>query len=214
MEAGKSPGNDGFPAEFYHRFWGLLGSDLVDTLNYGHNRGQLSPSQRQSVLSLLFKKGDRLLLKNWRPIYLLNVDYKTGSKALATRLKKVLDSVLHVDQTCGVPGRSIFENLFLVRDIIEYADAKQVPGVVIGLDQEKAFDRIDREYLDRVLEQFNFGPVFHCWISTLYNGTQSAVLNNGWLTNYFEIQRGVCQGCPLTTSVLFRRRSAGTSYPD
>ena len=198
MEAGKSPGNDGFPAEFYRRFWGLLGSDLVDTLNYGHDRGQLSPSQRQSVLSLLFKKGDRLLLKNWRPISLLNVDYKIGSKALANRLKKVLDSVLHVDQTCGVPGRSIFENLFLVRDIIEYADAKQVPGVVIGLDQEKAFDRIDREYLNRVLEQFNFGPVFRRWISTLYSGTQSAVLNNGWLTNYFEVQRGVRQGCPLS----------------
>ena len=66
----------------------------------------------------------------------------------------------------------------------EYADAKQVPGVVIGLDQEKAFDRIDREYLDRVLEHFNFGPVFRHWISTLYNGVQSAVLNTQYLQDH------------------------------
>ena len=198
MAKNKSPGNDGFPMEFYSHFWALLGADLVDTLNYGHQKGQLSQTQLQSVLSLLFKKGDRRLPKNWRPISLLNVDYKIGSKALANRLQKVLDSVLDNDQTCGVPGRSIFENLFLIRDVIEYANHKDIPGVLISLDQEKAFDRIDREFMDRVLEQMNFGPIFRQWIKTLYNGTESAVTNNGWLTSYFPVTRGVRQGCPLS----------------
>ena len=198
MKSGRSPGNDGLPAEFYLRFWPLLGQDLVSTLNYGFERFHLTESQTQSVISLLFKKGDRLLLKNWRPISLLNVDYKICTKALANRLKKVLPSVLNIDQTCGVPGRSIFENTFLLRDIFDYAEAKQLPGAFIALDQEKAFDRVDRAFLDRVLATMNFGPMFRQWIKTLYAGCKSAVSNNGWLTSYIPLERGVRQGCPLS----------------
>ena len=114
------------------------------------------------------------------------------------RLQKVLDSVLDIDQTCGVPGRSIFDNLFLIRDIIEYADQKQIPGVLISLDQEKAFDQIDRGFLDKVLQSMNFGPIFRQWVKTLYTGTEAAVINNGWLSSYFPVTRGVRQGCPLS----------------
>ena len=75
---------------------------------------------------------------------------------------------------------------------------KNIPGVLISLDQEKAFDRIDRDFLDKVLHRMNFGPIFRKWIKTLYTGTQSAVLNNEWLTSYFSVTRGVRQGCPLS----------------
>ena len=81
--------------------------DLVEVLNYGFQHGQLSVYQRRGLLSLILKKGERDL-RNWRPISLLCVDYKIDTKALAARLQKVLSSVLHEDQTCGVPGRSIF----------------------------------------------------------------------------------------------------------
>ncbi len=115
MQNGKSPGSDGLPAEFYHCFWSTLGQDLVEVLNYSLIKGQLPESLRLALITLLFKKGDRLDLKNWRPISLLNVDYKIGAKTLANRLKMVLSSVLSEDQTCGVPGRSTFDNLRLVR---------------------------------------------------------------------------------------------------
>ena len=114
MESGKSPGSDGFPAEFYSRFWGLIGKDLVDSLNFSFREGSLSDSQRQGVLCLLYKKDDPLSLKNWRPISLLNIDYKIATKALSNRLRKVLPLILQEDQTCRVPGRTIFENLFLL----------------------------------------------------------------------------------------------------
>ncbi|KAK3728096.1 hypothetical protein QZH41_003920 [Actinostola sp. cb2023] len=198
MKTGRSPGNDGLPAEFYGRFWKTIGPDLVYILNYGFERQKLTESQTQSIISLLFKKDDRLLLKNWRPISLLNVDYKICTKALANRLKVVLPSVLHPDQTCSVPGRSIFENTFLLRDIFDYAEAKQLPGAILALDQEKAFDRVDRAFLDRVLVTMNFGPLFRQWIKTLYADSKSAVTNNGWLTSYFSLERGVRQGCPLS----------------
>ena len=82
---------------------------------------------------------------------MLCVDYKIGTKALATRLQKVLSSVLHEDQTCGAPERSIFSNLNLVRDLIEYYNSKNLPLAIISLDQEKAFDRVNWNFLDRVL---------------------------------------------------------------
>ena len=108
MDTGKSPGNDGLTVEFYKAYWAVLGSDLIEVLNYGFQLGQFSVFQRRGLLSLIFKKGEKRDLRNWRPISLLCVDYKIGNEILVARLQNVLCSVLHEDQTCGVLGRSIF----------------------------------------------------------------------------------------------------------
>ncbi len=79
-------------------FGGILGKDLVDVLNFSIHSGLLSESMRLAMISLIFKKGDQLELKNWRPISLSNVDYKIGTKVLANRLETVLSSVLNADQ--------------------------------------------------------------------------------------------------------------------
>ena len=107
MARGKSPGSDGLPVEFYLTFWDLLGDDLVEVLNASFDAGLLPFSQRGALITLIHKKGDRLLHKNWRPISLLNIDYKICARALAGRLLKVLQFVIHPDQTCGVRGRYI-----------------------------------------------------------------------------------------------------------
>ena len=118
MARQKTPGSDGLPAEFYLTFWDVLGSDLVEVLNPSLEEGSLPPSLRKSLITLIFKKGDRLNCKNWRPISLLNVDYKLCARALAGRLLKVIHLVVHPDQTCGVPGRFIGENVALLRDLV------------------------------------------------------------------------------------------------
>lgn len=97
---GKSPGEDGFTVEFYMKFFELLASNLVKSLNTAYSRGELSISQRRGVVTLIPKAdSDTLKLTNWRPITLLNVDYKIASKAIATRIKKVLPQLIHTDQT-------------------------------------------------------------------------------------------------------------------
>ena len=138
-------------------------------------------------------------LRNWRPISLLCVDYKIGTKALAARLQRVLSSVFHEDQTCGVPGRSIFFNLNLVRDLIEYCNSKNLPLAIISLDQEKAFDRVNWNFLDQVLQRMNFGPEFRQWIRVIYTNISSACLHSGFVTSFFEIRRGARQGDPLSS---------------
>ena len=111
-----------------------IGPDLVQTLNFSFSEGFLSASQRQGILRLLYKKGDPLSLKNWRPTSQLNLDYKITTKALSNQIRKVLPNILNEDQTCVVPGRSIFENLFLLRDTIDFAGHKQLSAAVVSLD--------------------------------------------------------------------------------
>ena len=116
----KSPGEDGFTAEFYKHFFDLVGYDLVEGLNAAYDIGQLSISQRRGVITLL-PKGDESLthLYNWRPITLLNVDYKIASKAIAKRIEPILNKLVYSDQTGFVKGRYIGENIRLISDIME-----------------------------------------------------------------------------------------------
>ena len=140
MAKRKAPGSDGLPGEFYLKFWNVWGRDLVQVLNYCYRSGSLSLSQRRGVISLSFKKGDRLDMQNWRPITLLNVDYKLAACTIAARLLKVIHLVVAKDQTSGVPGRYIGENIAFLRDVVSYAGFFDSPMVILSLDQEKAFD--------------------------------------------------------------------------
>ena len=198
MSHRKSPGYDGLPMEFYVTFWDILGEDLVSVLNRAHVSGVLSLSQRRGIITLVFKKGDRPDRSNWRPITLLNVDYKIASQAIAGRLLKVIHLVVSSDQTCGVPGRFIGENVRLVIDAIEYANEHDLPLAVLSLAQEKAFDRVEWSFLLDTLSKMGFGPSFVQWVHTFYSGPQSAVNVNGYVSEFFSLSRGVRQGCPLS----------------
>ena len=95
---GKTPGNNGLKAEFYRTFWNLLGQQLTDSVNYSFEHGELSTSQKQATIKLIDKKDrDRRYIKYWRPISLLNVDMKIASKALASRIEKILPEIIQAD---------------------------------------------------------------------------------------------------------------------
>ena len=135
-------------------------------------------SKKTSHTRVIFKKGDRKNLKNWRPISLLNVGYKICSKAISLRLSKVLHLIIDPDQTYSVPGRTIASNLHILRDILDYIDRTDETAILVSLDQEKAFDHVNRLFLQNVLTRFGFGPSFLGWINTLYNGANMCVIVN------------------------------------
>ncbi|KAJ1172588.1 hypothetical protein NDU88_004433 [Pleurodeles waltl] len=102
---GKTPGSDCLPVELYVELWDLIGPDLLDLYGEVVGKGSMPQSLRESMITLLYKqKGEKEDLKNWRPISLLNVDYKLLAKAMANHLKKVIEKIIHPDQTCGIPG--------------------------------------------------------------------------------------------------------------
>ena len=194
----RTPGPDGLSIEFYLTFWSRLGPLLVDTFNESLTEGVLCDSMKASVTRLVHKKDDRRLLKNWRPISLLNVDYKICSKAISLRLVSVLECIVNPDQTCSVPGRSISSNVILLRDCLNYIEQTDETGILISLNQEKAFDRVNRSFMLRLLEHFGFGPSFVNCIRTLYNGANMRILVNDFLSRPVFLRRGVRQGDALS----------------
>ena len=199
MEADKSPGTDGLPAEFYKFFWNDISDTLIKALNYGYEVGQLSVTQRRGVIKLLPKK-DTIphFIKNWRPISLLNCDYKIATKAIANRIKKVIPNVINQDQTGFIKGRFIGENIRLIDSLIKYSVDRNIPGLLLFLDFEKAFDTLEWHFIRKALQHFGFGQSLINWVNVFYSSAESCVLNNGWASNLFRLSRGVRQGCPLS----------------
>ena len=95
-------------------------------------------------------------------------------------------------------GRFIGENIRLISDIMEYTKLQKMPGILVSLDFRKAFDSIEWPFIKKTLDHFNFGADMKRWVSTFYANIESAVINNGFATNWFKPSKGVRQGCPLS----------------
>ena len=199
FEGDKTPGEDCFTVEFYKTFFDLIGQDLVASFNAAYEVNELSTSQRRGIVTLIPKEDGSLLeLQNWRPITLLNVDCKIATKAIAKRIKPYLPTLIHSDQASFIKGRYIGENIRLIEDVMEYAKVHNTPGILISLDFKKAFESLEWGYIMNTLDVFNFGTSIKRWISTFYTNIESAVINNGFLTNWLKPSRGVRQGFPLS----------------
>ena len=199
MKNGRSPGSDGFPVEFFKFFWKKLGIFVLRSLNDGFRRGQLSTTQKEGIIVCLPKTDkSRDLIKNWRPISLLNIVYKIGSASIANRIKKVLPSLIHEDQTGFIKGRYIGDNVRLIYDIINHVTTHNKPGILLCLDFEKAFDSLDWGFMFQVLSFFGFKQDILNWISVFYNDIKSTVLVNGNISDWFPILRGCRQGDPIS----------------
>ena len=166
MESTKSPGSDGFPAEFCKNFWEDISSPFVNAINCSFEIGLLSITQRKGIISLIPKKqkGPRFL-KNWRPITLLNCDYKIVSKSIANRVKRVLPDIINNDQSGFLKGRSIAENILLIDGIINFPAENTKPGLLLFIDFEKAFDTLEWNFKEKSLRHFDFGLSLIKWLN-------------------------------------------------
>ena len=164
---GKSPGEDGFTVEFYVQFFELLAPDMPASLNAAYLHGKMSVSQRRGVITLIPKDDSNLLeLSNWRPITLLNVDYKIASKAIASRIQNVLPALIHSNQSGSMENRFIGQNIRLINDILEQTELQNVPGILLQLDFRKAFDTVEWPVIQQTLSKFNFGDSLKRWVQT------------------------------------------------
>ena len=199
MPKNKTPGNDGIPVEFYCQFWDEIKPRLEAMYDEVKQKGQLTQTQCRSIIKLI-PKGDKpkRFMKNWRPLSLLNVDFKIVAKALANRIKPLIKTLIHEDQCGFVPGRYIGENIRTIWDIMEYLDGERVQGLLVALDIEKAFDKVDRNFMFKVLDRFGCHAEWVEWVKVLYTNPKATVLNHGYFTEEFDLESGVRQGCPLS----------------
>jgi len=195
----KSPGNDGIPPEFYKKFWDIIKQPFYASIVQAQISGQLSASQRQAIIRLIEKKDkDKKLIKNWRPISLLNTDFKIVSRALAKRLKSVLPSLISSNQTAYVKDRFIGEGARLISDILDVTDSLNIGGYMVTIDFEKAFDSLNHTFLFETLKKMQFPDFFLDWIKILLNKQESCVINSGSTTKYFPLESGARQGDPIS----------------
>ena len=163
----------------------------------------LSLDQRRALLVLVPKGNkDKRLLKNWRLISLLNMDYKILAKVLAIRLQKIISEIIHSNQVGYIKGRYIGDNIRTMLDILDITKEHADPGLMVTIDFKKIFDTISWEFLQKTLVYFNFGPVFQKYIKLLYTSPQCCITNNGNHTAFFTTKRGIRQGCPIS-ALLF-----------
>ena len=203
MKNSKTPGSDGFTAEFFKFFWVDLKYIILNSLNYGYRTGTFSITQRQGIITCLPKPNKSpFYLKNWRPISLLNVIYKLASSVIATRLKSVLHKIINQDQKGFISGRFIGENIRLIYDILFETKQQEIPGLILSIDFQQAFDSVSWKFIHKTLDYFNFGPSFKRWIEIFQNGSESCILQNGHMTDYFSLQRGCRQGDPISPYIF------------
>ena len=161
----------------------------------------------EAIINLLPKNDQKENLKNWRPIFLLCSDYKILTKILSNRLKPTLQHAISIEQTCGIPNRSIFSNLFTIREIINHSNTKNINSFIISVDQEKAFDKVDREFLYQIMRQLEYSAMFIKFIKKLYQNTVSIISNNGFLSTLFSLSRRV----PFVSSPLHYKQGSNQS---
>ena len=136
----------------FTRFFGMMCDILISSFNYSYETGTLSVSQRRGIVTVIPQKDANLsLIENWRPLTLLNCDYKIATKAIAGRIKNFLPKLFSDDQTGFIKNRFIGENILLIDSVIRYmvARARNIPGLLFFLDFEKAFDVLEWTFIQK-----------------------------------------------------------------
>jgi len=196
-----APGPDGIPYSFWKRlirilaglqdgdspprtFWSVF-SDLTNDIA---ERGSSREGFKNANISLFYKKGDPTLVSNYRPISSMNTDCKMYTNLINARLAPWAVSKLHPDQKGFVPGRLMNEHTRLASEVVHLCNATDTPGFVVGLDQVKAYDRVDQFWLMKVLVAFGLPASLILLISDLTSGCKSRVRINGGYSPYFVMK--------------------------
>uniref|UniRef100_A0A670XUF9 Reverse transcriptase domain-containing protein n=1 Tax=Pseudonaja textilis TaxID=8673 RepID=A0A670XUF9_PSETE len=197
---GKAPGPDGLLTEFYKTLQELLNLPLLEIMNEVMLKKRIPKSWSEAYITLVPKEeADPLLIKNYRPISLLNADYNIFASILAERLKKNLNNFIHPDQNGFLPKREIKGNMRVILDTVEYYEAhpeKQM--ALIFLDAQKAFDNVNWQFMLLLLEQMAFARKFIQAIEAIYHNQTAKVMIEEELTDSIDIRKGTRQGCPLS----------------
>ena len=197
----KAPGPDGLPGEFYKAYEEIVARPLKEALREAKEEGSLAPTMMEGDMILIYKKKDPKDIRNYRPITLLNTDYKILTKILASKMKWMCEASISHSQKGFVPGRQITDltrQLYLLQD---YVEAKDQEALLVLLDMEKAFDRCSWSFLQESMKAAGIGEEMRHWVSMLYNQhipPRRRIKVNGESSPEFELGSGVAQGCPLS----------------
>lgn len=148
------------------------------------------------MISVILKEGkDKLLCTNYRPVSLLNNDYKLFTSILTGRIEQILPILIHIDQTGFAKQRQTQDNVRKTLHVMRHVSQHKLEALILSLDAEKAFDLVRWSFLYKVLSKFGFHPKIINTFAALYNKPTARIKINGDLTNSSILERGTRQGC-------------------
>ncbi len=199
LKNNKSPGSDGLTAELYKMFDENVSPFLLKVFEESFELEALPSTMTQGIITLIPKPNkDKECLENWRPITLLNNDYKILASVLARRMKDVLNIIIDESQSGFMEKRHITNNIRLILDLLDYKDLVTNDSFLLFLDFYKAFDSLEHKFIFQALDKFGFGDYFCRAIRTLYRNNNSAIKLKFGTSPRFNLSRGVRQGCPIS----------------
>ena len=194
MKIDAAPGPDGWPVSFFRRFWPVLKDIFYDIIN-GFAPGTIDISRLNfGVISLIPKVKGADSIKQCHPITLINMPLKLCPKAYTTRLSPVAQRVIDRSQSGFLKGRNILEGPVVLQEIVHELKRMRHPAVLFKLDFEKAYDRVNWEFIREVLTRKGFESGFVHRIMQIVLGGQTAVSINREVGNFFRNKQGLRQG--------------------
>lgn len=202
MKARKSPGPDNIPFELLQYGGMPLKTRLHDLILKIWTVQQVPKDLKDAVIITLFKKGDRKFCGNYRGISLLSIAGKIFARILLSRLQEIAEQILPESQ-CGFrASRGTTDMIFCARQLQEKSREQQKPLFIVFYDLEKAFDRVPRAAMWRVLKRFGCPDNYISLVRALHENTSGRVLHQGKLSEEFEITCGLKQGCVLAPTLF------------
>ena len=199
FKKGNSPGSDGFGYEFYKGNWETIKDDLLQTYNNSYISQNLPKSMNETIVKLIPKKGDLSDAKNWRPISLLNVDYKLLSRMIYNKTVKILNKRTSLNQKAIFPGRQLVDVHLNTASVIQYSKEHRNTNLAIAkFDLEKAFDNVNHRFMFKMLAKLKLPTPLIKWIQILYKNPTCKILVNGAFSQIINIRKGLRQGCPMS----------------
>lgn len=196
-QPGKAPGLDGIPVELYRRYSDVLIPLLASLYSAIGMQEVVPPGFLDGIITALPKGGDATLPANYRPITLLNTDYRVLAKVLANRLLECLSDVISPSQSAFLKNRGIGNNIMLLQLAPHVLAQQQQSAVVAFLDIAKAYDTVHRDFLRETMRAMGAGDDFIAWVDLLLSGTFARAEVNGFISGLHAFTAGVRQGCPL-----------------
>ncbi|XP_058764508.1 uncharacterized protein LOC131637959 [Vicia villosa] len=194
----KSPGPDGYSFLFFKRCWSFLKDDVVRFFKSFYEDGSLSKAVTSSFISLISKSLNRLSLDDYRPICLVGSMYKVVTKLLAGRLKRILGTIVSPCQSAFVPGRQMLEGVVVANEVVDFARKEGKDCLLFKVDFEKAYDKVNWNFLRYMFRKMGFGAKWRGWMEKLVFKSHMLILVNGSPTEDFEVGKWLRQGDPLS----------------
>uniref|UniRef100_A0A803PY01 Reverse transcriptase domain-containing protein n=1 Tax=Cannabis sativa TaxID=3483 RepID=A0A803PY01_CANSA len=199
IHSSKSPGLDGFGSSFFKDLWSEIGNEVSKAILDFFDTGYLPNELNETVISLIPKVSDPNTAKDYRPIACCNTVYKYISKMICSRLTEVLPSLIQGNQGAFIKNRLLAHNIMIFQDLLKGYTRKNVSArCILKIDLSKAYDTVDWQFVEDMLNQLCFPSRFVNWIMTCLKGTQYHLLMNGRIQGSFRGKKGLRQGDPMS----------------